>query len=213
MEKSSPTVFIVDDDPSARIGLERLVKATGLDAVSFDNAEAFLLEDLCDRHGCLVLDCKMPGMTGPELQQELLGRNCPIPIIFISAFGDVSTTASTMKLGAVDFLTKPVDQSDLITAIDSALEKDSERLKLSSEIDGMEILLDSLTKREYQVMTYVITGLLNKQIAWELGITEDTIKIHRHRVMKKLQIVSVAELVRFCLKAGIQPVEIKDPQL
>ena len=213
MERTSPTVFIVDDDPSARIGLERLVKATGLDAVSYDQADDFLLEDLSDRHGCLVLDCKLPGMTGPELQQELLRRDCPIPIIFISAFGDVETTASTMKHGAVDFLTKPVDQTDLIAALESALEKDSERFKLKAELDEMKLLVDSLTKREYQVMTYVIIGLLNKQIAWELGITEDTVKIHRHRVMKKLQLVSVAELVRFCLKVGIQPVEIKDPQL
>lgn len=206
----SPTIFIVDDDPSARSGLERLIKAAGYAAVSYSSASAFLEENLGNRHGCLLLDCNMPGISGPQLQEELLNLNCPIPIVFISAFGDVPTTANTMKKGAVDFLTKPADSEDLMNAIQSALDTDLARFAMEREIESLQVLLDSLTKREYQVMTYVITGLLNKQIAWELEITEDTVKIHRHRVMKKLKLESVAELVRFCMKAGVKPAETRD---
>jgi FixJ family two-component response regulator len=118
-----------------------------------------------------------------------------------------------MKHGAVDFLTKPVDQEDLLQAIQSAIAQDLVRVETNREVNQLKLLLESLTRREHQVMTYVITGLLNKQIAWELGITEDTVKIHRHRVMKKLKIESVAELVRFCAKAGVEPVQIQDAEL
>jgi len=159
----------------------------------------------CDGPGCIVLDVKMPGMTGPELQEELSQASYCMPIIFISAHGDVPTTAEAMKKGAVDFMTKPVDRDDLLAAIDISLAKDAKRRIQCTEIISIRQRIQTLTPREYEIMTYVITGMLNKQIAAELEIAEDTVKIHRSRVMQKLGIVSVAELVRLCEKAGVPP--------
>ena len=165
---SEPTIFIVDDDPSVRKGLTRLIKASGLNVESFASALGFLESNRLNKPGCIILDVQMPGMTGPELQEELGKTSNGLPIIFLSAHGDVPTTASTMKKGAVDFLTKPVDGPKLLEAIRISLEKDVEnrhQRKLSSEINTQ---LSSLTAREYEVMTYVITGMLNKQIAGEI---------------------------------------------
>lgn len=204
---SEPTVFIVDDDPSVRKGLTRLIKASGLNFEAYASALDFLDSDNIDSPGCIILDVQMPGMTGPELQEELGKTSNVLPIIFLSAHGDVPITASTMKKGAVDFLTKPVDGPKLLEAIRISLEKDVEnhhQRKLSSEINTK---LSSLTAREYEVMTYVITGMLNKQIAGEMDISEETVKKHRGRVMHKLEIVSVAELIRLCEKANIKPVK------
>ena len=202
---SEPTIFIIDDDPSVRKGLTRLVTASGMNTESFASAREFLDSGNLDSPGCIILDVQMPGMTGPELQEELGNTSYGLPIIFLSAHGDVPTTASAMKKGAVDFLTKPVDGPQLLEAIRLSLEKDAEnrrQRKISSEINTR---LSSLTAREYEVMTYVITGMLNKQIAGEMNISEETVKIHRGRVMHKLEIVSVAELVRICEKIGIVP--------
>ena len=202
---SEQTIFIIDDDSSVRKGLTRLIKATGLHAESYASARDFLDSGDLVKSGCIILDVQMPGMTGPELQEELNKTEYSMPIIFLSAHGDVQTAASTMKKGAVDFLTKPVDSSVLLEVIRITLEKDADnrrQRKLSSEINTQ---LSSLTAREYEVMTYVITGMLNKQIAREIGISEETVKIHRGRVMHKLGIVSVAELVRLCVNAGINP--------
>ena len=202
---SESTVYIIDDDPSARRGLTRLIRAAGMQAESFGSAKDFLASGKLDGPGCIVLDVRMPEMTGPELQDELGGADCSMPIIFLSAHGDVHTTAEAMKKGAVDFLTKPVDRDDLLDAIRVSLEKDTEIHTLKEEVSQINEHVRLLTPREYEVMTYVITGMLNKQIAVELGIAEDTVKIHRGRVMHKFEIVSVAELVRLCEKAGIPP--------
>jgi FixJ family two-component response regulator len=206
-----PTVFIIDDDPSARRGLMRLVRAAGMNAESFGSARDFLSSGRLGGPGCIVLDVRMPEMTGPELQDELGGSNYCMPIIFLSAHGDVHITAEAMKKGAVDFLTKPVDRKDLLEAIRMSLEKDAKTRTRIEEISQINENVRMLTPREYEVMTYVITGMLNKQIAAELGITEDTVKIHRGRVMQKLEIVSVAELVRICEKAWIPPAEPQNP--
>jgi FixJ family two-component response regulator len=206
---SEPTVLIIDDDPSARRGLTRLVRAAGMNAQSFASAADFLASGKRDGPGCIVLDVQMPEMTGPELQEELCKSDYCMPIIFLSAHGDVPTTAQTMKRGAVDFLTKPVDRADLQSAIRAALARDAEnRAQLAVRGTGAEHF-GKLTPREHEVMKYVISGLLNKQIAGELGITEDTVKIHRGRVMHKLGIDSVAELVRLCEKAGVAPAETR----
>ena len=202
---SEPTVFIIDDDPSARRGLTRLVRAAGMDVESFASAGDFLESGKHDRPGCIVLGVRMPEMTGPELQEELSKAEYSMPIIFLSAHGDVETTAEAMKQGAVDFLTKPVDRDDLLEAIRVSLAKDAENRAQRAELSAINERINSLTPREYEVMTYVATGMLNKQIAAELGISEETVKIHRGRVMQKLRIVSVAELVRLCEKAGIEP--------
>ena len=202
-----PTVYIIDDDPSARRGLTRLVRAAGMNAESFNSAKDFLSSGKLDGPGCIVLDVQMPEMTGPELQENLCSEDYCIPIIFLSAHGDVHTAAEAMKKGAVDFLTKPVEKNDLLEAIRVSLEIDARARTLKEEISDISGHVEMLTSREYEVMTYVITGMLNKQIAAELGIAEDTVKIHRGRVMQKLEIVSVAELVRLCEKAGIPPSE------
>ncbi len=204
---SEPTVFIIDDDPSARRGLTRLVRATGMIVESFASAGDFLSSGKSDGPGCIVLDVRMPDMTGPELQEELGIAEYSMPIIFLSAHADVETTAEAMKQGAVDFLTKPVDRDDLLEAIRVSLAKDAENRAQRAELTLINERINSLTPREYEVMTYVATGMLNKQIAAELGISEETVKFHRGRVMQKLGIVSVAELVRLCEKAGIEPSE------
>ena len=202
-----PTVHVVDDDPSARSGLTRLIRAAGWRAEPFASAADFLDSDKRDGPGCIVLDVQMPEMTGPELQEELCKSDYCMPIIFLSAHGDVPTTASTMKRGAVDFLTKPVDRDDLQNAIRAALALDAENRARLAVRGPINKHIGQLTPREHEVMKYVISGLLNKQIARELGIAEATVKLHRGRVMKKLGIASVAELVRLCERAGVAPAE------
>jgi len=202
---SEATVFIIDDDSSARRGLTRLVKASGMNVESYASAKDFLDSGNYGGPGCIVLDVRMPEMTGPELQAELVNAEYNMPIIFLSAHADVEITAEAMKKGAVDFLTKPVDRDDLLGAIQVSLAKDAENRAQRNEIATIREQIKTLTPREYEVMTYVISGMLNKQIAAELNISEETVKIHRGRVMKKLEIESVAELVRLCEKAGIPP--------
>jgi FixJ family two-component response regulator len=174
---------------------------------SFDSARNFMASGKFEGPGCIVLDVRMPDMTGPELQEELSKVEHCMPIIFLSGYGDVPTTAEAMKKGAVDFLTKPVDRDDLLGAIRLSLAKDADNRTQREENLSINEHIKSLTPREYEVMSYVITGMLNKQIAAELFISEETVKIHRGRVMQKLDVVSVAELVHLCNKAGIVPAE------
>jgi FixJ family two-component response regulator len=210
---SKPTVYIIDDDPSARKGLTRLVKTAGFNGESFESANDFLASDKFQGPGCVLLDVQMPKMTGPELQEELSRSEYCMPIIFLSAHGDVPTTAKVMKRGAVDFLTKPVDRDELLWAIRVSLAKDKEdRMKMEENL-SINDHIKSLTPREYEIMTYVITGMLNKQIAAELFISEETVKIHRGRMMHKLEIVSVAELVHHCETVGIAPAKTKSRKL
>ena len=204
---TEPTVFIVDDDPSSRKGVGRLLGAAGFSTESFASASEVLAAGRLDVPGCIVLDVRMPEMTGPELQAQLDKIGCCLPIVFLSAHADVPIAALAMRRGAVDFLTKPVDQEDLLRAIRQSLDEDEQRRREEAEVLANDERLAALTPREREVMTYVIAGLLNKQIAGELGISEETVKTHRHRVMRKLSICSVAELVRVCDKSGISPAE------
>jgi len=206
---SEPTVFIIDDDSSARKGLTRLVSAAGMNVESFPSAMDFLDSGNTEGPGCIVLDVKMPQMTGPELQEELAKLEYCMPIIFLSGHGDIRTTAQTMKKGAVDFLTKPVDKEALLNAIQESLAKDSENRVQLEEKFSIKERINKLTLREREVMTYVITGMLNKQIAAELSISEETVKIHRGHLMHKLGIVSVAKLVHLCEKVGISPAKTR----
>ena len=203
---SEPTVFIIDDDICVRRGITRLVKAAGFEAEPFASAADFLASGKWDAPGCIVLDVRMPDITGPELQEKLYNDyEFHLPIIFLSAHGDVPTTVKTMKMGAVDFLTKPVDSDDLLEAIRKSLSINEKSRLNHEELNIINDKLKTLTAREYEIMTYVITGMLNKQIAGVLEISEETVKIHRGRVMQKLTLVSVAELVRLCEKVGIAP--------
>jgi len=199
-------VYIVDDDPSIRKSLKRLIGSTGLRVQVFPSAGEFLQIELPDQPSCLVLDVKLPDFSGPELQQQLCQKSNPLPIVFITGHGDLPMAVRAMKRGAIDFLSKPYDETDLLAAVNSGLDKSRCYLAKSFEKKSIDLRLQQLTPREFEIMTYVIGGFLNKQIAYYLGITEKTVKVHRARVMSKLQVNSVAELVRFTAKVNILPV-------
>ena len=208
MTKEEPIVFVVDDDVSVRNGLKRLIRSVGLEVETFASAEEFLDHDHPDKPSCLVLDVRMPGLSGLDLQEELAAQGLEMPIIFVTGHGDVRMSVRAMKAGAVDFLEKPFDDQDLLDAIQGAIERDRLAREEHAEVADILRRIESLTPREYEVFTLVITGMLNKQIAAELGASEKTIKVHRARVMQKMQVVSIAELVRLAEKAGTTPPEI-----
>ena len=205
MTDERPTVFIIDDNPSARRGLSRLVRAAGMSVEAYGSAQEFLERKHYDGYGCILLDIKMPGMNGLDLQEELVKADYSMPIIFVSGHADVPMTARAMKKGAVDFLTKPVDGDQLLKVINESLARDRENRKAFSDKAKIRERLATLTPREYEVMKFVIAGMLNKQIAYELEIAEDTVKIHRGRMMRKMKVESVAELVRITEIAEIKP--------
>ena len=207
MSKTSSRIFIVDDDIVFNKSLARLVKSIGFEVESYTSAEEFLETRPYKGPSCLLLDVRMPGLTGPVLQRELANRNITIPVIFLTAHGDVPTGVKAMKDGAIDFLLKPVEEKKLFEAIDKALDKDTQLKKEQKEIDRINRLLASLTTREYEILRWIITGMLNKQIAFSLEISERTVKAHRSQVMHKLKVVSVAELVRLTQKANISPIK------
>jgi len=204
MSNDSPTVFIVDDDPGVLIGVSRLIRSTGLKVASFGSPQEFLEQHDPQAPGCLVLDVAMPELNGLELQEALIKMGCPIPIIFLTGHGTVPVSVKAMKSGALDFLSKPVDEKDLIAAIRIAIEKDGLARQTRAEKDEIQQRLDTLTPREREVLTHVISGRLNKQIAFDLGTVEKTIKVHRARVMEKMKANSVAELVHLCERIGIK---------
>ena len=203
MTNSNPNVFVVDDDPSVRRSLRRLIESVGLNVETYATAQEFLDKYQRGQSGCLVLDVRMPGLGGLELQERLAADNLRIPIIFITGHGDVPMTARAMKAGAVDFIQKPFNEQDLLDAISRALETDAKQRKIRAEQDHVMALVETLTPREREVMMLVVTGKLNKEIAAQLGITEKTIKVHRARVMEKMQANSLAELVLLAQVAGL----------
>jgi FixJ family two-component response regulator len=198
------TVFLVDDDSSVRKALARLIRAAGYEVAPFASARQFL-ESKPETAGvaCLVLDVRMPGVNGLELQEALQAAKIAIPIIFITGYGDIPMGVQAMKAGAVDFLPKPVCQETLLPAIEQALARAAGQRAEAAQLVDIRRRLESLTPREREVMALVVTGMLNKQIAWELGTVEKTIKVHRSRVMEKMAVDSIAELVRLAEKVGI----------
>lgn len=203
MNSPAPTIFVIDDEPSVRKAIERVLRAAGLKVSTYARAQEYL--ERYDPHapGCLVLDLAMPGLTGLELQQVLAARVGAPPIIFLTGRADVPDGVQAMKCGAVEFLTKPVDDRTLIEAVRSAVEKDRLDRSARAELAEIRKRLAMLTPRESQVLRYVVAGKLNKQTAAELGAVEKTIKVHRGRVMEKMQVQSLAELVRLTSRAGI----------
>lgn len=189
-------VYIVDDDQSVRKGLTRLLKSADQTVQTFESPEAFLARLPHSGPACLVLDLHMPGLDGLQVQQRLMHDGTRMPIVFLTGHGDIPSSVQAMKAGAVDFLTKPVDSSLLLSAIGQALEKSCECQRRQSEAQKLYEALDSLTPREYQVLCRVVIGRLNKQIAADLDICEKTVKAHRARVMKKMQARTLAQLVR-----------------
>jgi two-component system, LuxR family, response regulator FixJ len=196
------TVFVVDDDPSVRRSLRRLIESVGLEVETYENAESFLASCDGNRAGCLVLDVRMPGLSGLELQEKLAARRIQVPIIFITGFGDVPMTARAMKAGAVDFIQKPFNEQELLDAISRALEQDTRQRRETAQRDEIMSRVSTLTARERDVFSRVAAGRINKEIAAEFGICEKTIKVHRARVMEKMKADSLAELVLFAQVAG-----------
>ena len=205
MSQTSPRIFIVDDDTPFSRSLTILVESAGFDVETYTSAEEFLETRPYKGISCLLLDVRMPGLTGPVLQRELTNRNITMPVIFLTAHGDVPTGVKAMKDGAIDFLLKPVEEKKLFEVIDKALDKDMQLKKEQKEVDRINRLLASLTPRENEILRWIITGMLNKQIAFGLKIAERTVKAHRSQIMQKLNVVSVAELVRLTQKVNISP--------
>lgn len=197
---SAPIVFVVDDDPSVRSSLEFLISTVGLQVDSFDSAEAFLRRKPPEGPSCLVLDVRLRGLSGLDFQRELSSRNIRIPIVFITGHGDIPMCARAMKGGAVEFLTKPFRDQDLLDAIRIGLERDQAMRDHDKGLTELQQRFESLTPREREVISMVALGMLNKQIAGQLGTSENTVKVHRSRAMEKMHAPSVAELVRMLEK-------------
>jgi RNA polymerase sigma factor (sigma-70 family) len=196
MNEIAPIVFVIDNDPSVRRGVKSLVESVGLQVELFRSAHEFLPTKRPDAPSCLVLDIRLPGMSGLAFQQNLAKANINIPVIFITAHADIPMTVQAMKAGAVEFLTKPFRDQDLLDAIQIALDKDQTRRHQEAKITMFRQRFESLTPRQREVVACVISGMLNKEIAAEIGTSENTVKIHRSRVMEKMQAESLADLVR-----------------
>jgi len=197
-----PTVFVVDDDTSVRTALKRLIQSVGFQVETFDSAQAFLEHGSHDGPACLILDVRMPGMSGIELQQKLTRVGLGMPIVFITGHGNIPMSVKAMKAGAVDFIEKPFEDQKLIDAINLAIKKNKKFRTEQAEIKDLQRRVDSLTPREQEVFILVVSGMLNKQIAFDLGMSEKTVKVHRARVMDKMKAKSLADLVRMAEKSG-----------
>src|SRR5213595_3849826 len=203
MAQEPPSIVVIDDDASIRKALDNLLRSVGLDVELFKSPQEFLQSNRPDRPGCIVLDVRFPGRSGLDMQRELAAVNTPLPIIFITGYGDIPMSVRAMKAGAVEFLTKPFRDQDLLDAVGTALEKDRTRRTGEMRLSELRARFATLTARERQVMSMVVAGRLNKQIAGELGVSEMTVKMHRRQVMRKMQATGLAQLVRLADQLGL----------
>src|SRR5205823_775958 len=203
MAQEPPTIIVIHDDPSIRKSLDNLFRSVGLAVELLGSPQEFLQSNRPDRPGCIVLDVRFPGRSGLDMQRELAAANTPLPIIFITGYGDIPMSVRAMKAGAVEFLTKPFRDQDLLDAVGLALERDRVRRAKEERLTELRGRFEMLTARERQVLSLVIAGRLNKQIAGELGVSEMTVKMHRRQVMRKMQATGLAQLVRLADQLGI----------
>jgi FixJ family two-component response regulator len=208
--RSNAIIAVVDDDPSAREGLSSLIRSAGLQVETFASAQEFLARSGVEAPSCLVLDLQLPGLSGLDLQRRMTEVGLEIPIVFLTGHGNIPASVQAMKAGAVEFLTKPVDEHDLLQAIQEAVERDRHTRQQNAEMRELQNRYGSLTAREQEVMQQVVSGLLNKQIAAELNIVEYTVKIHRGRVMRKMHAESLADLVRMAETLGVHSTKRAD---
>ena len=200
-----PLVFVIDDDDSVRRSVSRLLRSFQFAVETFASAEGFLKRDRYDGVGCIVLDVRMPGLDGMALQNILIDAGRSMPIIFVTGHGDIPMGVKAMKKGAADFLPKPFDDEEFIEAVRRAIEKDKKAKTDYAEVHDILTGIELLTPREHEILRHVMSGMLNKQIAYKLNIAEKTVKVHRSHIMEKLNAGSVAELTRLAMKAGIEP--------
>src|ERR1700694_2390914 len=205
MTQRASVVFVIDDDPSVRSSIKILLESVGLEVEVFGSANEFLPRRPANRASCLVLDVRLPGVSGLDFQRQLAEAKINIPIIFISAHGDVPMTVRALKAGAIEFLTKPFRDQDLLDAVHVALERDRARRQREGEIATLRERFELLSAREREVVAMVVSGMLNRQIAAEIGITENTVKVHRSRAMEKMQAQSLADLVKMIERLKIPP--------
>lgn len=203
-ESAVPVVYVVDDDESIRISLSGLLNSVGLRVWTFATSEEFLTLPKTDVPSCLILDVRLRGKSGLTLQAELAARDMRMPVVFMTAHGDVAMTVKAMKAGAIDFFTKPFNEQDMLDAVGKALARDKARLAAEQSLAALRSCHNSLTQREQDVMNFVVAGLMNKQIATEMGLSEVTVKVHRSNVMKKMAVRTVADLVRMAEILGIR---------
>ena len=203
MTASGPAIRVVDDDASWRQSVTRLLAASGYEVMPYESAEQFLQADDCSTPGCILLDVRMPSVSGLQLQRSLAAQSHALPIVFLTGHGDIPMSVVAMRAGADDFLTKPVSSETLLRAVQRALARDSERRARLDENQQQQARLDRLTPTEYKVFALIVRGKLNKQIAYELGSSERTVKWHRHNIMQKLQVDSLAEMVSYAERLGV----------